>query len=114
MQRDEARLALLGALRNGHANARSANYLGTHLACSTRTVGDLAAELIDLGYLVGSTCDAGHHGYFLMVNEEDLDIGTRHIVARARSSWVRVSRLRESAHARFGDQALRLFEMEDA
>lgn len=99
-------------LPTGWDNARSAAALSDALGCSQRKVGELAASLVDRGVLVGSTCNAGHHGYFLIDNEEDLEVGTQHIRSRAIASLVRIRNLRTAAAQRFGEgKALRLFDL---
>lgn len=105
---------LLSVLHHGRCNAQSAKDLAFVLGCSERTVGQLAAELIDDGVLIGSSCDAERHGYFLIEDLDDLEIGTAHIRSRALASLQRVSKLRHAAAARFGEQeTLRLFDLKE-
>lgn len=105
---------LLDRLGHGQRAARSAQDLAAELGVSERKVGELAVDLIDAGCLIGSTCDADHHGYFVIVTEQDLEVGTRHIRARALASLHRLSTLRKAAAARFTEADLTLFDMEES
>lgn len=106
--------ALTEALPIGWEHAVPASELAQDLGLSERQIGQMVADLIDNGLLVGSTCDAEHHGYFLIQTEEDLDIGTRHMRSRAVSILRRVSKLRTAAKsAQFNEEALRLFDLQE-
>ncbi len=106
--------SLVRELEFGHQNPTSAAALADHLGITERMVGSAVAELIDQGALIGSSCKGGASGYFLIRDEEDLRVGTEHIVSRAKKSFRRVARLRRAAAARFGaDVALRLFDLEE-
>jgi hypothetical protein len=88
--------------------------LALRLGISGRDVQTLAAELIEEGHLVGSSCTPGQAGFFLIETEEDLDEGTRHVRSRALSSLRRVSLLRKAAAERFGPSTLHLFDLGEA
>ena len=64
-------------------------------------------------WLIGSTC-SGDAGYFIIRDLDDLEIGTAHIVSRAKRSFVRVAALRRAARERFSEaEVLRLFPLEE-
>jgi hypothetical protein len=108
---DDLLRELRAHLPEGSDDPYPASLLARDLGVSERTVGQLVGELIDRGELIGSSCGP-HAGYFLIRNLAELEEGTRHIVARARASFDRVSKLRRAAEERFGDVA-RLFELEE-
>jgi hypothetical protein len=103
---------LLARLGAGRETALRASELGAELGVSERTVGALAAALIDEGYLVGSTCGSTP-GYFLITNEAELEEGTRHIRSRAIASLARLSKLRSTAKAALGPQTEALFDVSE-
>jgi hypothetical protein len=104
---------LLARLGTGRATAIRASQLADELAVTERTIGHLAAALIDEGYLVGSVCSGERPGYFLCADEEDLRLGTEHIRARALASLVRLRKLRASAAEAFGSKAEQLFDISE-
>jgi hypothetical protein len=97
---------LLPLLGRGSSNAVPASELAADLGVGERMVGALAAELIERGVLVGSSCEAGRHGYFLITSLEDLDVGTRHYRSRAVASLRRARLLRDAAVREFGNQGV--------
>jgi hypothetical protein len=105
---------LVAKLQEGRAHPRSVAQLAADLGVSRRMVQALKAEAIDAGYLIGSTCN-GEHGFFLIADEKDLEVGTAHTIARARSSLAGVAKLRRLAAVKFGAQhpALTLFDLEE-
>lgn len=110
---DETLARLTSFLGVGRALAVPATDLAAHLEVNERTVGALVAELIDRGWLIGSTCSGDRPGYFLIADELDLDVGTRHIRSRAISSLQRVSILRRNARDHFSAETVaRLFDVE--
>ncbi|HXF72136.1 MAG TPA: HTH domain-containing protein [Actinomycetota bacterium] len=105
---------LVSRLREGRAHAIAGHVLARELGISERTLRHLVDELIDRGVLVGSLCSGEIRGYFLIASEEDLAIGTRHLVSRAKALFRRVRTLRRAAEAHFaGSQVLRLFDLEE-
>jgi hypothetical protein len=86
--------------------------LALRLGTSGRDVQVLVGELIGEGHPIGSSCTPGQAGFFLIETQEDLEEGTRHLRSRALSSLRRVSLLRKAAAARFGPEALHLFELD--
>jgi hypothetical protein len=103
--------ALLWQLPRGRNSARPAQELARALGISTRTLQSIVGEAIDRGNLIGSIC-SGDHGYFLIQDAQDLDVGTAHIRARALSSLKRCRKLERAAADRFGPEAARLFDLE--
>jgi DNA-binding IscR family transcriptional regulator len=94
---------LLMLLPAGRGTPVQAGDLALRMGISERMVRQLVDALIDRGHLVGSsTGSAGRGaGYFLVRDEEDLRVGTAHLISRARSLFSRVSRLRASAAEQF-------------
>ena len=89
------------ALPSGRDNAIPGAALAREVGCSERTLRSMIDDLVDHGYLAGSTCSGERPGYFRIVHLEDLRLGTAHLVSRARSLFARVSRLRRAARERF-------------
>jgi DNA-binding Lrp family transcriptional regulator len=106
-------VALLQREARGRRHPIPIPVLARRFGCSPRQVQDLVKELIELGHLIGSSCRAGQHGLFAIVDEEDLAVGTAHIRSRALASLRRVSLLRKAAARQFGDAAARLFDLEN-
>jgi hypothetical protein len=104
---------LLARLGTGRAVAIRASVLASELGVTERTIGHLAAALIDNGWLIGSVCSGNRPGYFVIGDEEDLRVGTEHIRARAISSLQRLQKLRATAKEVFGPKAARLFDVEE-
>jgi hypothetical protein len=104
---------LLALLGTGRDTAMRASQLAEYLSTTERHIGQLAATLIDEGYLVGSVCSGERPGYFLCATEEDLDVGTQHIRSRALASLKRIATLKATAREVFGDKAATLFDLEE-
>lgn len=113
MNLDSLVARLLKALPEGADEPAPAWLLARTLDCTERQVGQLVAAAIDRGELVGSLC-GNKAGYFLPTSEDEVRIGTSHIVSRAKASMTRVARLRRSAREKFGESTARLFELEEA
>ncbi len=91
--RDFLREQLIALLPTGRNFAISAKQLARELGTTTRVVGQLVEEAIETdGYVIGSACTEPV-GYFLIVDEADLEVGCGHIVARAAASFKRVRAL---------------------
>lgn len=89
--------------------------MAAELGVSSRAVGELVAEAIEQGALIGSTCNGQRAGYFLVTNMEDLEFGTRHIRHRALGCLRRIRLLRKAAAERFAEgEVQRLFDLEDS
>jgi DNA-binding IscR family transcriptional regulator len=113
-ERTEDVLLLIQAhLPAGRDQAIRASDLAAVLGVSERTVGALVAELIDSGFVIGSTCSGERPGYFLCQDFEDVRVGTAHIVARASESWRRVRKLRANAIEAIGPGTAPLFDLQD-
>lgn len=99
----------------GRGAAMRGSDLAGELGISERTLRGLVDDLIDRGWLIGSTCAGDRPGYFICATPEDLEVGIAHLVSRARSLHVRVARLRNTARDTFGDSEpiLRLFDLEE-
>ena len=105
---------VLRRLPSGHAHAVSSRQLASEIGCSRRTVGQAVAALIEQAHVIGSTCDGPNAGYFICSDLDDLAIGTAHIIARAKRSFVRVAALRRAASAQFSEvEVLHLFALEE-
>ncbi len=104
---------LLGRLPTGRSAAIRGGDLAGELGISERTLRGLVDELIDRGWLVGSTCSGERPGYFLCRDFADVEAGCAHLVSRARALGVRVARMRAAAEATFGDHVATLFDLED-
>jgi hypothetical protein len=110
---DDALVRLAQLLPTGRDAAVPASELAALMGVSERTVGSMVADLIDQGWIVGSVCSGERPGYFHCRDEEDLEIGTAHIRARAAASFARIRTLRASAQKVFGDRAATLFDLEE-
>jgi hypothetical protein len=105
-------LAILQSQGVGRENPVPTKILAAELRVPRRLVGEIVAEAIEQGHLIGSSCRASAPGYFLIEDMDDLEEGTRHIRARALSSLRRISVLKHSAERAFGPDAVPLFALE--
>jgi hypothetical protein len=105
-------VTILGQRGAGRRHPVSTKLLAAELGVPKRAVGELVAEVIEAGALIGSSCDASRPGYFIVTDLADLEEGTSHIRARALSSLKRVAVLKRSAERAFGPEAIRLFDVE--
>jgi hypothetical protein len=103
--------ALAVLIPRGRTSAVKASFLAGRLGVSERTVRALVDELIDRGYLIGSSCGQTP-GYFTVADREDLDVAIGNLRPRVRSLVNRWKRLEASALERFGTESLRLFELD--
>jgi hypothetical protein len=101
---------LLAELPQGRERPIGARRLASMLGVPTREIGYLISGAIDAGYLIGSSCTPGRSGYFRIVDEQDLRVGTAHIRARAAESFRRVRALEKAAARQFGPEVLTLFD----
>lgn len=104
---------LLSRLGKGRHNAIPGSVLAADLRVDERTIRELVGELIEDGHLVGSTCRGATRGYFAILDEADLDEGTAHLRSRALSMLKRYRAVQRAAEARFGEQVLRLFDLDE-
>jgi hypothetical protein len=105
---------LIAELPEGRDHPVPARRLAALLGVPHRTVGQLVAEAIAAGYLIGSSCSADAPGYFLVRsgNRKDLEVGTAHIRARAFQSLARVRQLEKAAARSYGPEAMQLFSLD--
>ena len=87
--------------------------LAAALGVSERTIRSLVDELIDRGYIVGSVCSGERPGYFICRDLDDVEVGTGHLVSRAKALHVRVAKLRRAAEATFGPEVWTLFDLDE-
>jgi DNA-binding Lrp family transcriptional regulator len=107
--------ALHAALPIGRATPASAADLSRVLGVSTRTIRELAGELIDRGIPVGSTCSSDRAGYFECWEREDFELAMQNLRPRALAILKRWSALKRAAAVKLGEPtALRLFELKEA
>ncbi len=104
---------LRALLPTGRSFAVRGCELAAEIGISERMVRALVEDLIDDGWLVGSRCSGDHPGYFLIVDLKDLSVGTAHLRSRALSMLHRYRTVQRNAQARFGDDALTLFDLEE-
>ncbi len=109
---EDAKESLAVLIPRGRGNAVKASFLASRLGCSERTIRALVDELIDDGYLIGSSCGVVS-GYFTVGDREDLAVAIGNLRPRVRALVERWDRLQANATARFGPEALRLFELSE-
>jgi biotin operon repressor len=96
----------------GRHHAYPAPKLADRLGVSERQLRGLVNELVESGFLVGSSQRPGHAGLFTIVDRADLEEGTRTLVAHALSTLARVRAVEKAAQAAFGPEALHLFDID--
>jgi hypothetical protein len=107
---DELLEDLVRQLAVGSEYALAGARLAADLGVTERTIRELVGECIDRGILVGSCAN----GYFIIRDLKDLEVGTRHLVSRARSLFRRVATLKRAAAETFSSHEVQhLFELEE-
>jgi hypothetical protein len=109
------RIELLLGLPVGRVNAKPADVLAEQLDTSTRMIGALVADLIEIdGVCIGSACDSEHPGYFIVSTPDDLEIGVGHIVRRGAAIFRRVRALQRAWERKPGASQTTLFDLLDS
>jgi hypothetical protein len=67
---------ILGTRGVGRAHPVPTKTLAGQLGVQARVIGELVAEAIEEGALIGSTCNGSRAGYFIVRDWEDLTAGT--------------------------------------
>lgn len=98
---NEIQQRILGILNNGRNNPKTADHIVTELNLPfDRTNVSIRNEIKslrrDFNQLVGSS----NEGFFMIIDEEDLNTTLRHLESRVRETNIIVDRLRETFHNR--------------
>lgn len=96
---------ILECLPAGHRNAIGKRELALLAGMSEREVREIIYSLVvNRGVPVGSCTEPHNGGYFLIQDEEDLEVATRHLKPRAAAIFRRARALEKIAGDRFGRQ----------
>lgn len=102
---DPREQAVLDCLPAGHRRAIHKRRLAELAGMDERDVREIIYDLVVFrGIPIGSSTEPYTGGYFLIVDEEDLDVATRHLKPRAKAIFRRARALEKIARERFGRQ----------
>jgi len=103
---------VLEAIPCGHQNAIKKVALARRVGIPVRRVRDIIEHMVcDLGVPIGSSTDRVRGGYFIIQNEHDLEVATRHLKPRAVAIFRRLRALERIAEKQFGRQMSLLDEL---
>ncbi|WP_035106737.1 hypothetical protein [Desulfovirgula thermocuniculi] len=101
----ERERVVLECLPAGHKRAIHKRKLAELAGMSEREVREIIYSLVvNRGVPVGSCTEPHSGGYFLIQDEEDLEVATRHLKPRAAAIFRRARALEKIAGDRFGRQ----------
>jgi hypothetical protein len=96
---------IMDCIPAGHENAISRRRLALVVALDDRLIRDIIYRLVvERGLPIGSSTEAAGGGYFLIENEEDLEVATRHLKPRAKAIFRRARALERMAQEKFSRQ----------
>jgi hypothetical protein len=104
---------VLDCIPAGHENAISLRRLTLVVALGDRLIREIIYRLVvERGLPIGSSTVSEGGGYFLIENEEDLKVATRHLKPRAKAIFRRTRALERIAREKFSRQ-IKLIMMTD-
>jgi hypothetical protein len=96
---------VLDCIPAGHENAISLRRLTLVVALGDRLIREIIYRLVvERGLPIGSSTVSEGGGYFLIENEEDLKVATRHLKPRAKAIFRRTRALERIAREKFSRQ----------
>ena len=97
--------AVLECIPAGHANAISRRRLARVACLDDRLIREIIYRLVvERGLPIGSSTGPEGGGYFLIEDQEDLEVATRHLKPRARAIFRRAQALERIAQNKFSRQ----------
>lgn len=100
---------VLDCIPFGHEKAIGRRRLAEVTRLNDRTLRDIIYSLVvKQGFPIGSSTGPDGGGYFLIQNQEDLEVATRHLKPRAKAIFRRAQALEKIAKDQF-DQQIKLF-----
>lgn len=99
---------ILDYIPSGHRKAVSRRYLAEVTRLNDRTLREIIYSLVVVhGLPIGSSTGPDGGGYFLIEDQEDLEVATRHLKPRAKAIFRRAQALEKIAGKKF-DQQIKL------
>lgn len=96
---------VMACIPAGHKNAIGRRKLAQITTLDDRSIREIIyALVVERGLPIGSSTGPEGGGYFLIKDEEDLEVATRHLRPRARAIFRRARALEKIAQAEFGRQ----------
>jgi hypothetical protein len=96
---------ILSCIPAGHENAISRRRLALVVSLDDRLIRDIIYRLVvDRGLPIGSSTGPEGGGYFLIEDEQDLDVAVRHLKPRAKAIFRRARALERIAQDKFSRQ----------
>lgn len=100
--------AVLSCIPSGHKKAVGRRYLAEATRLNDRTLREVIYSLVVVrGVAIGSSTGPDGGGYFLIQDQEDLEVATRHLKPRAKAIFRRAQALEKIAGDKF-DQQIKL------
>jgi hypothetical protein len=97
--------SVLDSIPAGHENAISRRQLTLVVSLGDRLIREIIYRLVvEKGLPIGSSTFSEGGGYFLIENEEDLKVATRHLKPRAKATYRRARALERIAQEKFSRQ----------
>jgi len=107
-EREQIIYDLLPAGRQKPITLKKLSYLANMNKREVREI--IYTLVVERGLPVGSSTEPNAGGYFIIENQEDLEVATRHLRPRAKKIFKRARALERIARERFGQQLRLVFE----